>query len=122
MAEEWIANKGIAAKGKKCAERGEVKTVRFTDPIPDEQEIPDEVGDDANDGSDDNGNSGPDGNPSPDSSHSGLDPESPAGPAAAPATPAAPPVIPAAEPEPQSADLDAVPDFPGGLFDEPTLF
>ena len=122
VAEEWIAKKGIAAKGKKCAERGEVKTVRFTDPIPDEQEIPDEVGDDANDGSDDNGNSGPDGNPSPDSSHSGLDPESPAGPAAAPATPAAPPVIPAAEPEPQSADLDAVPDFPGGLFDEPTLF
>ena len=46
-AEEWIGKKGIAAKGKKCAERGEVKSVRFVEPIPDEQEeIPDQVGDD----------------------------------------------------------------------------
>ena len=37
-AEEWIAKKGIAAKGKKCAERGEVKSVRFVEPIPDEEE------------------------------------------------------------------------------------
>ena len=35
--------------------------------------------------------------------------------------PADPVVIPAVEPE-APADLDAVPDFPGGLFDEPTLF
>ena len=40
-AEEWIAKKGIAAKGKKCAERGEVKEVRFIEPlVKEEEEIP----------------------------------------------------------------------------------
>ncbi|MCQ2183149.1 MAG: DNA gyrase/topoisomerase IV subunit A [Bacteroidales bacterium] len=32
-AEEWIGKKGYSAKGKKCAERGEVKSVRFTEPL-----------------------------------------------------------------------------------------
>ena len=32
-AEEWIGKKGYAAKGKKCAERGEVKKVRFIEPL-----------------------------------------------------------------------------------------
>ena len=32
-AESWIAKKGIAAKGKKCVERGEVKKVRFVEPL-----------------------------------------------------------------------------------------
>ena len=32
-AEEWIGKKGYAAKGKKCAERGEVKKVRFVEPL-----------------------------------------------------------------------------------------
>ena len=103
-AEAWIAKKGIAAKGKKCAERGEVKAVRFIEPLPDEQEeIPDQVGDDEND------------------SHSGLDPESPATPAGKPESQAEPTVIPAVEPE-SAADLDDVPYLPGDLFEEPTLF
>ena len=111
VAEEWIAKKGIAAKGKKCAERGEVKTVRFTEPLPDEQEeTPDSV-------------STGDGSPEPPASLRSDEPEEPVATPAEPVVSAAtPPVIPAAEPEPQSADLDAVPDFPGGLFDEPTLF
>ena len=32
-AEEWIAKKGIAAKGKKVVDRGEVKSVRFIEPL-----------------------------------------------------------------------------------------
>ena len=32
-AEEWTGKKGYAAKGKKCAERGEVKKVRFVEPL-----------------------------------------------------------------------------------------
>lgn len=32
-AEEWIGKKGITAKGKKCAARGEVKSVRFIEPL-----------------------------------------------------------------------------------------
>ncbi len=32
-AEEWIAKKGVAAKGKKVVERGEVKKVRFIEPL-----------------------------------------------------------------------------------------
>ena len=37
-AEEWIGKKGIAAKGKKCAERGEVRSVRFVEPGPEPEE------------------------------------------------------------------------------------
>lgn len=37
-AEEWIAKKGINAKGKKCAERGEVKSVRFIEPLVKEED------------------------------------------------------------------------------------
>lgn len=32
-AEEWIGKKGITAKGKKCVERGEVKSVKFIEPL-----------------------------------------------------------------------------------------
>ena len=32
-AEDWIAKKGIAAKGKKCADRGDVRNVLFTEPL-----------------------------------------------------------------------------------------
>ena len=32
-AEEWIGKKGLTAKGKKCVERGEVKAVRFIEPL-----------------------------------------------------------------------------------------
>ena len=32
-AEEWIGKKGFAAKGKKCAAKGEVKSVRFIEPL-----------------------------------------------------------------------------------------
>lgn len=32
-AEEWIGKKGIAAKGKKCVDRGDVKKVRFIEPL-----------------------------------------------------------------------------------------
>ena len=99
-AENWIAKKGIAAKGKKCAERGEVKTVRFVEPLvidepePEEQES-EEVMEPA---------------PAPEPI-----------PAPKPKSKPAPAVLPAVEPEPP-ADLSDVPDFPGGLFDEPTLF
>jgi len=37
-AEQWIGKKGFSAKGKKCAERGEVVKVEFTDPIIREEE------------------------------------------------------------------------------------
>ncbi len=37
-AEEWISKKGISAKGKKCAERGEVKSVRFIEPLVKEED------------------------------------------------------------------------------------
>ena len=32
-AEEWIGKKGITAKGKKCVDRGEVKSVKFIEPL-----------------------------------------------------------------------------------------
>ena len=53
-AEEWIGKKGYAAKGKKCAERGEVKKVRFIEPLhkPEddvEEEAPIELLDDTDD-------------------------------------------------------------------------
>ena len=32
-AEEWIGKKGFAAKGKKCSAKGEVKSVRFIEPL-----------------------------------------------------------------------------------------
>jgi len=32
-AEEWIAKKGIAAKGKRCVDRGDVKAVCFVEPL-----------------------------------------------------------------------------------------
>ena len=101
-AEEWIGKKGIAAKGKKCAERGEVKSVRFIEPLIVEEPEPDVI---------------------PGEDPESPDEESPVTPAndESPAAPAAPPVIPAVEPE-SPANLDDVPDFPGGLFDEPTLF
>jgi len=43
-AEEWIGKKGIAAKGKKCADRGEVKSVRFVEPLhkPEDDIVPDD--------------------------------------------------------------------------------
>ncbi len=97
-AEAWIAKKGIAAKGKKCAERGEVKAVRFIEPLPDEpEEAPDSVmtGDESS--------------------------EEPAAIPGKPESQAEPTVIPAVEPE-SAADLDDVPYLPGDLFEEPTLF
>ena len=39
-AEEWIGKKGITAKGKKCADRGEVKSVRFIEPLVKEEPEP----------------------------------------------------------------------------------
>ncbi|MCR5071651.1 MAG: hypothetical protein K6A62_06980, partial [Bacteroidales bacterium] len=105
-AEEWIGKKGYAAKGKKCAERGEVKSVRFVEPLivdEPEEEIPDQVRNDelvdeirrsepANDG---------DMEPANDE----------------------PIVIPGEDSEaPAPVSLDDVPDLPGDLFDEPTLF
>jgi topoisomerase-4 subunit A len=101
-AEEWIAKKGIAAKGKKCAERGEVKSVRFLEPLVKEEDEPEpepEVPDDEGDAPVQPANDTED----------------------APVVPDEPVVIPTVEPEP-SASLDEVPDLPGGLFDEPTLF
>ena len=41
-AEQWIGKKGYTAKGKKCAERGEVKSVRFIEPLIKEEEVPEE--------------------------------------------------------------------------------
>ena len=37
-AEEWIAKKGVAAKGKKCSQRPDVKNVRFIEPLVKEDE------------------------------------------------------------------------------------
>ena len=37
-AEEWIAKKGVGAKGKKVVDRGEVKKVRFVEPLQKEEE------------------------------------------------------------------------------------
>lgn len=44
-AEEWIGKKGIAAKGKKCADRGEIKSVRFIKPLekPEDEQPADEA-------------------------------------------------------------------------------
>ena len=47
-AEEWIAKKGVAAKGKKCTSRPDAKAVRFIEPLikeEDEEEQPPEVPD-----------------------------------------------------------------------------
>jgi len=43
-AENWIGKKGYGAKGKKCAERGEVRSVRFVEPL---HKPEDDVTDDA---------------------------------------------------------------------------
>ena len=37
-AEEWIAKKGIAAKGKKCHDR-EIKSVKFIEPLVKEEDL-----------------------------------------------------------------------------------
>ena len=45
-AEEWIAKKGVGAKGKKCADRGEVRSVRFVEPLhkpEDDEQAPQEA-------------------------------------------------------------------------------
>ena len=42
LAEEWIGKKGYAAKGKKVVERGEVKNVRFGEPLIVEEPEPEE--------------------------------------------------------------------------------
>ena len=121
-AENWIAKKGIAAKGKKCAERGEVKSVRFIEPLivdEPEPEIPDQVGDDEGKVAPDTGEASPAEPPL-------APPEPPAEPPVTPAKPSVgptePPVIPDLIGNPEPANLDEIPDFPGGLFDEPTLF
>ena len=47
-AEEWIAKKGVSAKGKKCTSRPDAKAVRFIEPLikeEDEEEQPPEVPD-----------------------------------------------------------------------------
>ena len=91
-AEEWIAKKGIAAKGKKCAERGEVKSVRFVEPLivdEPEEEIPDQVGDDEIRRSEPANDEG---------------------------------TVILSDSEESSASVEDVPDLPGDLFDEPTLF
>ena len=47
-AEEWIAKKGVAAKGKRCTSRPDAKGVRFIEPLikeEDEEELPTEVPD-----------------------------------------------------------------------------
>ena len=50
-AEQWIGKKGITAKGKKCVDRGEVKSVRFAEPLiknepePEEPEVSEEADD-----------------------------------------------------------------------------
>ena len=91
-AEEWIGKKGYAAKGKKCAERGEVKSVRFVEPLivdePEEEEIPDQVGEEAEEVANDEGTV----------------------------------ILSDSEEAPTTESLDEVPDLPGDLFDEPTLF
>ena len=97
-AEEWIGKKGLAAKGKKCAERGEVKSVRFIEPLvidePEEEDVPVEP-------------------------EEGETPVNPADDGSA--TP-----VMLGESEESTGgtatDLDDIPDLPGDLFDEPTLF
>ena len=46
-AEQWIGKKGVTAKGKKCVERGEVKSVRFIEPLikeePEDEKEPQET-------------------------------------------------------------------------------
>ena len=39
-AADWIAKKGLGAKGKKCAAKGDVRSVRFVEPLrkPEEEE------------------------------------------------------------------------------------
>ena len=46
-AEEWIGKKGISAKGKKCVDRGDVKKVRFIEPLhkPEDDIVPELVED-----------------------------------------------------------------------------
>lgn len=41
-AEEWIAKKGITAKGKKCSNKPDVKTVRFIEPLVKEGDEPEQ--------------------------------------------------------------------------------
>jgi len=43
-AESWIAKKGVGAKGKKCSDRGEIKNVRFIEPLhkPEDDIVPEE--------------------------------------------------------------------------------
>ena len=41
-AEEWIAKKDIAAKGKKCSVKPDVKTVRFIEPLVKEGDEPEQ--------------------------------------------------------------------------------
>ena len=113
-AESWIGKKGYAAKGKKCAERGEVKAVRFIEPIPDEQE--------SSQIADASGGVPPEPPASLRSDYQGEPDESGVTPER-PVIPEEPLVIPSVvEESPTASRLDEVPDFPGGLFDEPTLF
>ncbi|MBR6874663.1 MAG: DNA gyrase/topoisomerase IV subunit A [Bacteroidales bacterium] len=104
-AEEWIGKKGYAAKGKKCAERGEVKSVRFVEPLivdePEEEEIPDQVGEDTQVRNDQEVTA--DGTVIADSDRQS-------------------PTQPVVEDEPAPVNPDDIPDLPGDLFDEPTLF
>ena len=41
-AEEWIAKKGITAKGKRCSNKPDVKTVRFIEPLVKEGDEPEQ--------------------------------------------------------------------------------
>ena len=43
-AEEWIGKKGFAAKGKKCSAKGEIKSVRFIEPLVKEDDSAPEAG------------------------------------------------------------------------------
>lgn len=51
-AEEWIAKKGITAKGKKCSAKNDIKAVRFIEPLvkeDDEDDSPKESAEDMHD-------------------------------------------------------------------------
>ena len=48
-AEEWIAKKGITAKGKKCSNKPDVKTVRFIEPLVKEGDEPEQEEAEVND-------------------------------------------------------------------------
>jgi topoisomerase-4 subunit A len=113
-AEEWIGKKGYAAKGKKCAERGEVKSVRFVEPLivdePEEEEEGDSPLEPANDELEVPVNDGT----------VAANDEPVASPGSAAVTPSPAAVIPGEDPE--SPAIEDVPDLPGDLFDEPTLF